>query len=104
MSPTDMVLQPDTMKLLAELPKDVRLTRLAVKYPRIANRIAKDWLRPDLMKPYLRGLLIDERGGRQGFPPNIVAELLRISRYYETQVFPTDEPTTTKTPAWDDLH
>lgn len=103
MNPTDVVLQPDTVRLLAELPKGVRLTRLAVKYPRIANRIAKDWMRPDLMRPYLRSLLIDERGGRQGFPPNIVAELLRISRYYDNQVFPTDEPVTAG-PEWDDRH
>ena len=88
---SDVELLPETRTLLAQLPSEVKITRLAVKFPRIANRIAKDWSRPHIIKPYLSSLLIDDRGGRQGFPPNVVAELLRISRYYETHVCPSDD-------------
>jgi hypothetical protein len=96
----DVELLKETVDLLVRLPTEVKLTRLAVRFPRIANRIADSWSRPDVLKAYLNGLLIDERGGRQGFPPEIVAELFKLSRYYETQVFPTEDEVA-KTDIWD---
>jgi len=88
MEQSDIELLPETWALLAELPIDAKITQLAVKYPRVANRIAENWSRPDITKPYLANLLIDDRGGREGFPPDVVAELLRLSHYYESLVSP----------------
>jgi hypothetical protein len=96
----DTQLHKETLQLLAMLPSEVKITRLGVKFPRIANRIAADWSRPEVLKPYLRSLLIDERDGRQGFPPEIVTELLRLSRYYEphsAEAYPV-----TRAHVWDD--
>lgn len=87
----DIELQPETWALLAELPIDAKITQLAVKYPRVANRLAENWSRPDITKPYLASLLIDDRGGREGFPADVVAELLRLSHYYETLVAPAGQ-------------
>ncbi len=101
--PSDNHLLPETAQLLAKLPHEVKITRLAVKYPRIANRIAMDWSRPNAMKAYLKSLLIDERGERHGFPAEIVAELLRLSRYYETRVYPAEEKAAAREIAWDEF-
>jgi hypothetical protein len=85
---SDIELRPETWALLAELPIDAKITQLAVRYPRVANQLAENWSRPDIIKPYLDTLLIDDRGGREGFPADVVAELLRLSHYYETLMSP----------------
>jgi hypothetical protein len=86
--PAESALQEATLRLLEELPEGAKLTALALKFPRIANHIAQNWSRPERLKPYFAGLLIDERGGRQGFPPEVATELLRLSWYYETRIYP----------------
>jgi hypothetical protein len=86
----DTELLKETVELLAKLPSDARITRLAVRFPRIANKIATDWSRPEVLKPYLSSLLIDERGDRQGFPGEIVQEILRLSRYYDSWLHPAE--------------
>jgi hypothetical protein len=47
-------------------------------YPRIANRIASAWRDSEAARASLDDLLIDRRGGRQGFPPFVLAELLHL--------------------------
>ncbi len=41
---------------------------LEAKYPRILERVAEAWDSPDKTAAYFTELLIDKRGGRQGFP------------------------------------
>ncbi|MFN0040531.1 MAG: hypothetical protein ACKVP2_13550 [Burkholderiales bacterium] len=50
---------------------------LASKYPRILDRIALLWGTPNLEK-YLQELIVDSRGNRAGFPPEVMLELGRV--------------------------
>jgi hypothetical protein len=75
-------------RILAELPAAVAPTQLAACFPHIVNRIASLWKIPRQMDPYLDSLVIDQRGGRQGFPAPIAWEILRLKDHYQTVVYP----------------
>ena len=62
-------------ELLPELSRPVMLMRL---YPRIANRLASAWRDVEAARAVFDDLLIDRRGGRQGFPPFVQAELMHL--------------------------
>jgi hypothetical protein len=47
-------------------------------FPNIAERICTLWGEPELL-PFLRKLIVDERGGRQGFPFEVMSELLVLA-------------------------
>ena len=47
--------------------------------PRICNRIQELWGTPQC-EDYLTSLVIDTRGNRKGFPPEIMEELLYLGR------------------------
>lgn len=72
----------DTFKWLATLPKEVRPNALALKYPRIANRIAEIWNRPVQCERYLDDLLMDLRGDRQGFPQDVAANIASLKGHF----------------------
>lgn len=55
------------------------------KYPNIGNKIAALWGSAQLHK-YLNQIIIDDRGGRQGFPQPIVSALLRIFQHHSSLV------------------
>ncbi len=62
-------------KIPAEVAAEVLL--LIEKFPHIGNRIELLWGTADLQN-YLNTLIVDERGGRKGFPHLVVGALLRI--------------------------
>ncbi len=76
------VLLPRTRRWLASLPEAVCPYHLAVLFARLANRIAADWDTPDACSSFLYCLLTDRRGGRRGFPPAVLKELLALRAYY----------------------
>jgi hypothetical protein len=53
-------------------------------YPRIAATIRKDWGKRALDE-YLSKLAVDERGGRQGFPPDVLTAILEVARLHAAQ-------------------
>jgi hypothetical protein len=67
---------------MASLPWEVRPAELARQFPRIANSIAELWRRVARCEEYLDGLVVDQRGGRQGFPPSVAQELTKLRAYY----------------------
>ena len=67
---------------LDRLPPDARATQLAMAYPRIAERLALLDEDARLVGRYLDGLVIDERGDRNGFPVDVAGELLRLRVHY----------------------
>ena len=73
---------PTTMRWMATLPSEFQPTAIGEAFPRIANALAALWIRPDAFMSYLDDLLIDKRGGRQGFPIDALAELHALSGYY----------------------
>lgn len=61
------------------LPSAYRPENLALQFPRVMNEVAACW--SDLVRcdHYLRSLLVDlKRPQRQGFPPGVGLELLRL--------------------------
>ena len=73
---------------LENLPDDTRPVAIQESYPRIVNRMAALWKRPDEFMAYMSGLMIDERGDRSGFPMKIALELATIKDHYELRVHP----------------
>jgi ankyrin repeat protein len=58
----------------AQYPKHVE-----AKYPRIFNKIMDLWGTPEA-DALFEDLLLDKRGGRQGFPPEVMGEILLLGR------------------------
>ncbi len=52
--------------------------QLDAKFPRIADKLAQLWNSAQIAN-YFTELLLDTRGGRQGFPPDIAREIYRLS-------------------------
>jgi hypothetical protein len=82
---TDEALTGTTRRWLRELPARRRPLRLCQLYPRVANRLAWCWRDASLSRHVLDDLLIDRRGGRQGFPRPVQRELLRLQEFNERQ-------------------
>jgi hypothetical protein len=74
----DPTLKPHTVAWAERLPAALRPNELMRRYPRVANRLALCWNDPVLTNRLLEDLLVDRRGGRQGFPAPIRSELIRI--------------------------
>jgi hypothetical protein len=71
-----------TVDWLASLPPNARPLALATRFPRVANRIAQEWSEPSACRRDFDDLVFDSRGTRQGFPPDVLGELLTLRDYY----------------------
>jgi len=74
---------PRTLAWVGTLPSDVQPTALLRRYPRIANLIATVWGDRQWFHGYMESLLTDTRGNRQGFPPDVLKDLLSLRSYYD---------------------
>ncbi len=74
-------LLPSTQKWVEALPRRVQPHMLCDYYPRIANSLAAMWEDTESLRAYFDELFIDRRGGRRGFPPDVLNDL-RVLRYY----------------------
>ena len=72
---------PGTKRWVESLPPEVRPKELMRRYARIANLLAAAWDNPEHLDKYMESLLIDKRGGRKGFPPDVLAELKALELY-----------------------
>jgi hypothetical protein len=88
-TPSNNVLLNTTVTWLARLPKDVRPMVLGARYPRIANNIAEIWRRVARCEDYLDSLVIDRRGNRTGFPPDVAQELKNLRSFY-AELYPAN--------------
>ncbi len=77
----DHALTGTTRRWLRELPPRRRPLRLCEAHPRVANRIAWCWQDAILSDALLDDLLVDRRGGRNGFAPILVRELRRLREF-----------------------
>jgi len=75
-------LLPFTWLWAKGLPAKVRPVALMDAFPRVANLLAANWKDPTAFYRYMGSLLIDRRGGRQGFPSEIRKELLSLRTAY----------------------
>jgi hypothetical protein len=76
------VLLPRTLKWVEGLPPSVKPTALLRHYARIANVLAAAWDDPKAVSSYLDCLFRDERGDRNGFPPDVSRDLLALREYH----------------------
>ena len=76
------VLLNTTLTWMARLPKDLRPMVLGRCFPRIANRIAESWRFVARCEEYLDTLVVDRRGNRKGFPPEVAQELTNLRGFY----------------------
>jgi hypothetical protein len=78
---SDHVLTTSARTWVRRLPPRRRPLGLCAAFPRVANRLAWCWADAAVSAQVLDDLLIDRRGGRQGFPPLVVRELQRLRDY-----------------------
>jgi hypothetical protein len=65
------------------IPEKIEVTAaIEESYPHLLERIVATWRSPESAM-YLRKLIVDERGGRQGFPFEVMSELLMLSAVIE---------------------
>ena len=81
--PAEQALSPEAMAWLDTLPDAVKPVQLTLRYPRILNRLSLLAGEPQLLLSYLKSLMIDDRGGRQGFPGRIPFELQDVYDHIE---------------------
>jgi hypothetical protein len=70
-----------TLIWFGDLPPEVQPFVLLRRYARVANLVAATWHDANLFRTYIETLLVDRRGGRRGFPPNVRRELLALQKY-----------------------
>ena len=75
-------LLPTSRKWLESLLNEARPVALASSYARIINNFAHQWNDPAACGAYFEALLVDRRGGRQGFPPAIQADIRKLLEYF----------------------
>ncbi len=56
---------------------------LEAKFPRITGKIVELWDSSRKITDYFSDLMIDKRGTRKGFPPDIAREIFVLSVFYE---------------------
>jgi hypothetical protein len=81
-NPGNVGLLDVTRVWMESLPWDARPVELAERFPRIANSVAELWRRVARCEEYLDALVVDRRGDRTGFPPNVAQELTKLRAYY----------------------
>ncbi len=64
--------------LLCNLPAGVSLDHTAVHFPHLVNRLAAVWDDARRLRRFVDELLMDERGGRAGFPYETLNELITV--------------------------
>jgi hypothetical protein len=74
---------PTAQRWVSLLPGEIQPRGLLQRFPRIANKLARLWGDGEAVADYLDHLLVDERGKRQGFPPDVHNELLNLRDYIE---------------------
>ena len=72
-----------TARWYASLPLSVQPEVLRAHFPRIANGLAAGWHDRDTTRRYFDDLLSDRRGGRRGFPAEVLEELHTLKTFYE---------------------
>lgn len=72
-----------TLQWAATLPPEVRPQALMDKFPRVANMVAACWKEPASLHKCMNDLVvvIDRRGKRQGFPAEVLSELVNLQTY-----------------------
>jgi hypothetical protein len=77
-NPRDAKLSKLATNWCVRFDAEMRPVNLCRRYPRVANRLALCWEDSALTARIFQDLLVDRRGGRRGFPPEVQRELLAL--------------------------
>ena len=91
-------LTDEAIRLLDSLARKCPMSELPARFPRVLNRVAAVWSQPAHAERYFVELLLDSRGSRVGFPPEVLSELLALRICNAFRIFPK------KTDPWHDMH
>lgn len=83
----DHTLTMEAIRLIARLPAEKRPKALGTQFPHILNRLSLIW-GSTAAETYFESLLIDERGGRQGFPFEVLMEIDALAEFHR-RTYPT---------------
>ena len=78
----DAELSTQAKRWLARLPTDVQPHALCAQYPRIVNQLAACWADIGLIEHLLECLMLDQRGGRDGFPREVADDIALLYEYH----------------------
>jgi hypothetical protein len=78
----------EALRLLVKLDAKVGLRELSARFPRVLNRIAEVWNKPQQADRCFDELLLHSRSVRQGFPQAVISEIASLRHYYLTYMFP----------------
>ena len=81
-------LSGEALRLLVKLDAKVSVQELSTRFPRVLNRIADVWSKPQQADRCFDELLLHSRGVRQGFPQAVISEIAALRHYYNTRMFP----------------
>jgi hypothetical protein len=76
------------LRLLVKLDTKVGVHELSARFPRVLNRIADVWNKPEQADRCFDELLLHSRGVRQGFPQAVIGEIASLRHYYLTRMVP----------------
>lgn len=83
--------QPDSAAVehwLTEIPPHILPRRTAEQFRHVVNEIVRLWKSPRQLDRYFDSLLVDHRGGRQGFPFAVALEIAKLQDHYQTVIYP----------------
>lgn len=81
-------LHPQAQTVVATLPASLVLASSCTLYPHAVEKLFAHWSSPKEFRSALDSMMMDSRGGRQGFPFEVVAEFSRLREYYDRFVHP----------------
>ena len=87
-TPHSAQLTGEALRLLVRLDTKVRLEELPARFPRVLNRIAEVWDKPQRADRYFDELLLYSRGVRQGFPQRVITEIASLHQFHLRRMFP----------------
>lgn len=76
----------DLAAKLPDVPPEAFPQQLVATYPRIIERIVELWGRADEIEAYFQTLMLDHRGSRQGFPEEVLTEIVKLRSYYRSRL------------------
>jgi tRNA A58 N-methylase Trm61 len=82
----DRIVSPQAWSWLESLPSEVRPKALVVQFPHVVNQLALLWRSDADCLHHLRNLMIDERGGRRGFPVAVADEISKLYDWCEKSI------------------
>jgi hypothetical protein len=75
-------------------PDPTYKSEMEKNFPRIVEKIVLMWGANDFTQ-FLNALMIDDRGSRQGFPPDVVEEMMFLHAIHDARVGRESWPLTT---------